>query len=152
MDGFYEWAAGTAGGPLTKQGKPRKQPVYVHRLDGEPLAVAGLWSAWRDPAAAAGEPWLHSATVITTAANGTMEPIHDRMPAILPASAWAEWLDPANDDVAALGKLLIPAPDSLLAVRKVSTEVNNVRSKGPELIAPVDEQPADDDAAGSGDG
>ncbi len=49
MDGFYEWAAGTADGPLTKQGKPAKQPMFIQRLDGEPLAVAGLWSAWRDP-------------------------------------------------------------------------------------------------------
>ena len=52
MDGFYEWAAGTPDGPLTKQGKPAKQPMFIQRLDGEPLAVAGLWSAWRDPNAA----------------------------------------------------------------------------------------------------
>ncbi len=134
MDGFYEWAAGTPDGPLTKQGKPAKQPMFIQRLDGEPLAVAGLWSAWRDPNAAPDSPWLHSATVVTTAANGTMEPIHDRMPVILPASAWDEWLDPDNEDIAALGKLLIPAPDTLLTTRKVSTEVNNVRNKGPHLI------------------
>ena len=140
MDGFYEWAAGSAEGPRTKQGKPAKQPMYVHRLDGEPLAVAGLWSAWRDPADPPESPWLHSATVVTTAANGTMEPIHDRMPVILPASAWQEWLDPTNDDLSALGKLLIPAPDSLLTTHKVSTEVNNVRNKGPELTQPVEDQ------------
>ena len=136
MDGFYEWAAGTPDGPLTKQGKPAKQPMFIHRLDGEPLAVAGLWSAWRDPADASDAPWLHSATVVTTAANGTMEPIHDRMPVILPASAWAEWLDPDNEDITALSKLLIPAPDTLLTMHKVSTDVNNVRNKGPHLTDP----------------
>jgi putative SOS response-associated peptidase YedK len=54
MDGFYEWKAGEPGGPLTKAGKPAKQPMFIHRLDGEPLAVAGLWSAWRDKEAPTG--------------------------------------------------------------------------------------------------
>lgn len=137
MDGFYEWQAGRPGGPVTKAGKPAKQPMYIRRLDGEPLAVAGLWSAWRDPAEQ-GSDWLHSAAVITTSANGTMAPIHDRMPVILPQSAWAAWLDPANADVESLSSLLVPAPDDLLTTHPVSTSVNNVRLKGPELIEPVD--------------
>ena len=137
MDGFYEWAPGTEDGPVTKAGKPAKRPHFVHRLDGEPLAVAGLWSAWRDKQAEAETPFLHSAAVITTSANGTMEVIHDRMPVILPASKWQEWLDPANDDLAALTGLLVPAPDSLLTMHEVSTDVNNVRTKGPQLIEGV---------------
>ncbi len=137
MDGFYEWAPGRPDGPVTKAGKPMKRPMFIHRLDGEPLAVAGLWTAWRDKAAGPDAPWLHSATVLTTSANGTMTPIHDRMPVILPASKWAEWLDPANDDVTELGKLLVPAPDSLLTMQQVGTDVNNVRNKGAELIEPV---------------
>ena len=48
MDGFYEWKAGAADGPVHAKGKPVKQPMFIHRLDGEPLAVAGLWTAWRD--------------------------------------------------------------------------------------------------------
>jgi putative SOS response-associated peptidase YedK len=138
MDGFYEWQAGQPAGALTRGGKPAKQPMYVHRLDGEPLAVAGLWSAWRDPAAGADAPWLHTVTVLTTAANATMAPVHDRMPVILPATAWREWLDPTNHDIAALTGLLVPAPDHLLTMHPVSTDVNNVRNKGPELIAPID--------------
>jgi putative SOS response-associated peptidase YedK len=137
MDGFYEWAQGSPDGPLTPKGVPAKRPMFVHRPDGEPLAVAGLWSAWRDKAAGQDAPWLHSATVVTTAANATMSPIHDRMPVILPRSAWATWLDPANDDVELLGSLLVPAPDDLLVVNEVSTDVNNVRNKGPQLIEPI---------------
>jgi putative SOS response-associated peptidase YedK len=137
MDGFYEWKAGEPGGPVTKSGKPAKQPMYINRLDGEPLAVAGLWSAWRDPAADPDADWLHSATVVTTSANGTMSPIHDRMPVILPQSAWETWLDPQNQNLESLSGLLIPASDSLLTVRAVGTEVNNVRNKGPELIEPA---------------
>jgi putative SOS response-associated peptidase YedK len=139
MDGFYEWQAGAADGPVTKSGKPVKQPMFIHRLDGEPLAVAGLWSAWRDKEAGPDADWLHSATVVTTSANATMSPIHDRMPVILPQSAWSTWLDPENQDLEMLSGLLVPAPDTLLTVHAVSTAVNNVRNKGPELILPADD-------------
>jgi putative SOS response-associated peptidase YedK len=33
--------------------------------------------------------------------------------------------------------LLVPAPDDLLVVNEVSTDVNNVRNKGPQLIEPI---------------
>ena len=137
MDGFYEWQAANADSPVNAKGKPVKQPMFIHRVDDEPLAVAGIWSAWRDKNGPADAPWLHSCAVITTSANNTMAPVHDRMPVILPASAWAKWLDPATDDVEALQAMLVPAPDSLLTMHKVSTDVNNVRNKGPELIEPV---------------
>ena len=106
MDGFYEWKAGVEGGPVNTKGKLLKQPMFIHRADGEPLAVAGLWTRWRDPDDPEGR-YLHSATVITTAANATMVPVHDRMPVILPASRWATWLDPANDDLDVLAPLLV---------------------------------------------
>ncbi len=139
MDGFYEWQA--------LPGQKAKQPHFVHRVDGEPLAVAGLWSTWRDRAASAdAEPragigpqgWLHSCTVVTTAANETMAAIHDRMPVILPASAWEAWLDPTNEDLGALGQLLVPAPSSLLTMHPVSTEVNKVANDEVRLLDPVD--------------
>ena len=144
MEGFYEWKAGTEGGPVTAKGKPAKQPYFIHRLDGEPLAVAGLWAAWRDKDGGPDAPWLHSCTVITTSANETMAPIHDRMPVILPATAWDAWLDPDNNDLVDLNGLLVPASDSLLTMHPVSTEVNKVSNKGPELIEPIDpSDPAD---------
>ena len=59
-------AGGHRGWPVTPKGKPAKQPMFIHRLDGEPLAVAGLWSAWRDKAAGDEAPWLHTRTVVTT--------------------------------------------------------------------------------------
>lgn len=131
-DGFYEWAK--------VPGQKTKQPYFIHRADGEPIAFAGLWEEWRGPDKDAGDR-LRSATIITTTPNGLMATIHDRMPVILPPSAWDEWLDPANDDLVALGKLLVPAPDHLLVLRPVSTEVNNVRNGGPQLTDPID--PAD---------
>jgi putative SOS response-associated peptidase YedK len=137
MDGFYEWKAGTADGPITAKGKPAKQPMFIHRADDEQMAVAGLWTAWKDPATAGeGETplWLLSATVITTAANDTMSPVHDRMPVMVPKSRWAEWLDPTNDDVESLSTLFDMRADDSLVMHPVSTEVNSVRNNRSELI------------------
>ncbi|MEN9644105.1 MAG: hypothetical protein RL238_774 [Actinomycetota bacterium] len=137
MDGFYEWQAPGEGAPVGKSGKPIKTPMFIHQVDGEPLAVAGLWATWRDKELGPEAPWLHSCTVITTSSNGTMAPVHDRMPVILPQSAWAAWLDPTNADIAELTSLLVPASDDILTMHAVSTAVNNVRNKGAELIDPV---------------
>ncbi|MCD9623108.1 SOS response-associated peptidase [Rhabdothermincola salaria] len=137
-DGFYEWKA--------VPGQKRKQPVYIHRPDGEPLAFAGLWEVWRDPGASdaereAGGGSLRSCTIITGEPNETVRPVHDRMPVILPRSQWDTWLDPDVHDLEVLGRLLVPAPPSLVALRPVSTEVNNVRNKGAHLVDEVDPVP-----------
>lgn len=131
-DGFYEWKKLEAGT------KPKKQPMYIHRADGRPLAFAGLWSVWRGPDHDQ-EP-LRSLTIITTTPNGLMAPIHDRMPAILTEDRWATWLDRDNHDLDALGRLLAPVDDELLAVTPVGNLVNNVRNNGPELVEPAPEQ------------
>ena len=136
MDGFYEWKAGAEGGPVNAKGKLLKQPMYIHRADGDPLAVAGLWTRWKDPDDPEGR-FLHSVTVITTAANRTVAPVHDRMPAMLPSSEWATWLDPANQDLDVLAPLLVGCDDDVLVMHEVSTEVNNVRNNRADLIAPV---------------
>jgi putative SOS response-associated peptidase YedK len=122
-DGFYEWKK--------IPGEKRKQPYYIQRRDGERLAFAGLWEVWRGPDKDQ-EP-LRSATIITTEPNSLMAKIHNRMPVILPESAWATWLDRDNDDLDLLGKLLVPAPPRLLTMHPVSTDVNNVRNNGPQL-------------------
>jgi putative SOS response-associated peptidase YedK len=137
-DGFYEWQK-LGDGP-----KPRKQPVYAERVDGEPLALAGLWELWKPKETPDGDgsddpsTWVRSCTIITTEPNATMAPIHDRMPVLLPPSAWSSWLDPTNDDLDSLGQLLVPAPDELLRVHPVSTRVNNVRNDDSALIEPFD--------------
>jgi putative SOS response-associated peptidase YedK len=136
MDGFYEWKPGRDDGPLNAKGKPLKQPLFIGRLDREPLAVAGLWTAWKDPTDPESR-FLHSATVITTSANKLMEPVHNRMPVLIPKSAWAAWLDPKNDDVSTLSDIFAPRDDGLLTMHEVSTDVNNVRNIGPSLIQPL---------------
>jgi len=138
-DGFYEWRAVT--------GQKTKQPYFIHRRDDEPLAFAGLWETWT-PKGGDGTDRLRSTTIITTDANETMAPIHDRMPVVLPPSAWDRWLDPDYHDVAALGSLLVPAPPQLLTVHPVSTDVGNVNNRGPHLIDPL---PADRVLGGDAD-
>jgi putative SOS response-associated peptidase YedK len=66
-----------------------------------------------------------------------MRPVHDRMPAILVPEHWKEWLDPANHDIEALGRLLDGGPADLLEMHEVSTDVNNVRNNRPDLTDPV---------------
>lgn len=128
-DGFYEWEK--------LPGQKTKQPWFVHRCDGEPMAFAGLWEQWRGTGPD-GIECLRSATILTTRANQTMEPIHDRMPVILPRSAWGRWLDRDNRDTASLAALLVPAPEDMLALRAVGAAVGNVANDGPGLIEPID--------------
>jgi putative SOS response-associated peptidase YedK len=132
VDGFYEWRK--------VPGQKAKQPYFIRRTDGEPMAIAGLWEVWRpeDDVDRTTDP-LRSCTIITGAPNEKMADIHDRMPVILPPSAWAQWLDRENDDLETLGKLLVPAPASIIEVHPVSRAVNNVRENGPELIEPAEE-------------
>ena len=126
-DAFYEWQVRELGG------KRQKAPYVIRHRDGSPLAFAGLWEVWHD---AEDQP-LRTCVIITTEANRLLAPIHDRMPVVLPPDAWDEWLDPENQDVTRLQKLLVPAPAKEFEAYEISTLVNNVRHEGPELIAPI---------------
>jgi putative SOS response-associated peptidase YedK len=136
-DGFYEWKK--------VPGQKAKQPYFIHRVDGEPMAFAGLWEIWRPPedTERTSDP-LRSCTIITGKPNEKIAEIHDRMPVMLPPSAWEAWLDRDNGDLEALGKLLVPVPASLLDLHPVSRAVNNVQDNGPELIDPAPEDPGQD--------
>ncbi len=128
MDGYYEWKPNPDN---PKRG--RKTPYFFYRPDGAPLMVAGLWSVWRADEASEG---LLTCTVITTDAVGEFADVHDRMPLSLAAADWDRWLDP---DAPAPAGLLAATPDvAVLAMREVSTLVNNVANNGPELLEPSD--------------
>ena len=105
--GFYEW--------LRKEGG--KQPYYVRMRDERPFAFAGLWDRWEGPAGGA----VESCTILTTAANDVLAPIHDRMPVILPRAEYGKWLDPALTDTDSLVPLLAPfRPDEMVAYPVIS--------------------------------
>lgn len=133
-DGYYEWYAGTD--PVT--GKARKQPFFIRPRGDRPLAMAGLYEIWRDPAAAADEgSFRWTCTVITTRAQDAVGHLHDRMPLIVEPARYATWLDPTQQDAATLLGLLVPAAPGRLDAYPVSHEVNNVRNNGPHLVEPL---------------
>ncbi len=122
--GFYEWK---------KTGGKTKTPYYFSLKGGEPFAFAGLWTVWR----AGSDDELRTFTIITTAANELMEPVHDRMPVILHGRDEARWLDPElrrPDDVL---PLLKPFPSGEMECYEVSTYVNSYKNQGPECIKPA---------------
>ena len=73
---------------------------------------------------------IETFTILSTAANATLTPIHHRMPVILSPGAFETWLSGGN-------VALDPTPETLLAVHPVSTRVNSPRHDDPECIAPT---------------
>jgi putative SOS response-associated peptidase YedK len=125
VDGFYEWRReGTA-----------RQPYRIFRADGRPLALAGLWSGWRNPDS--GEV-RRTFTIVTTTPNAVVAPLHDRMPVIVPDDAWARWLDPTPAEPGELRALLEPTDTVALEIAPASRLVNDVRHDGPELLLALD--------------
>jgi putative SOS response-associated peptidase YedK len=125
-DGFYEWQK--------LSDRKQKQPWFFRRRDGEPLAFAGLWEIWHDKSAGDDAPRVRSCVIITTDANDVIRPVHDRMPVVLPESAWDEWLDGDNHDVEKLQRLLVPAPPEQFEAWAVPLLVNTPANNGPELL------------------
>jgi len=104
VSAFFEWRV--------IPGERKKQKLRFVSVDGNPLALAGLWEHWTAPDS--GEV-VESYTVITTTANGLMAPIHDRMPVILADKDWAAWLDPNTGNPLLLDSMLRPCPDEVLS-------------------------------------
>ena len=126
VDAFYEWK---------REGSIR-QPYAIARVDGRPLALAGLWAGWHDPET---DAVRRTFTIVTTTPNDQIADLHDRMPVILSDDAWERWLDPAPADPGELIGLLQPVADIALRIQAVSRAVNDVRRDGPELLEPLAE-------------
>ena len=122
-DGFYEWQ---------KLGK-RKRPMRIVMRSGDPFAFAGLWETWRDPQGDV----IPSCTIITTSANDTLSPIHDRMPVILRRDLEDFWLDDSVTEPDALKSVLNPYDDGGMEAYEVSALVNSARNNGPEVLERV---------------
>jgi putative SOS response-associated peptidase YedK len=126
-DGFYEWKQN----PAMKS----KQPIYIRLKDNHPFAFAGLWELWKSPEGSE----VRSCTIITTQPNSLMEPIHNRMPVILPPDAYDIWLATEDRQATQLNGLLVPYPASEMIAFPVSRMVNSPQTDTPALINPVGE-------------
>ena len=119
-DAFYEW---------DRSSHPR-QPYAIGPADpAGMLGLAGIWSSSRDRGV--------TAAILTTRPNALVAPIHNRMPVILPPDLLGDWLDPSAS-LSELEPLLNPAPEDLLRIWPVSTEVNRVAADGPHLLRPIE--------------
>lgn len=118
-DAFYEWQ--------TEDGA--KHPWAIARADGQPLAFAGLWEGWRG----ADGSIIRSYAIVTTDANDTLRPLHERMPVVLEPSDWPLWLGETEADPT---PLLVPSAAGFRTWR-VGTAVNNVRNDSAALLEPV---------------
>jgi putative SOS response-associated peptidase YedK len=126
-DGFYEW----------QRQSGRSQPFLIGERDQRPFGMAGLWDVWR------GEDGtrVESCTILTTAPNELVQPLHDRMPAILAPDDFERWLDRREEDPARLLALLKPCPNDELVLRPVSTRVNDPGNDDPECLTSVEIEP-----------
>jgi putative SOS response-associated peptidase YedK len=136
VDSFYEWRREAKG----------KRPFSIDRPDGRPLALAGLWSGWKDKET--GEI-RRTFTILTTGPNALMRTIHDRMPVVVPEEDWDRWLDPTADDPDELVALLVPAADGSLEAHPVSRLVNDARNDGPALVEPLGPPEGIDERSGT---
>ena len=128
-DGFYEWQ---------RRGGTR-QPWLFGLRDGAPMIFAGLWERWTVPEGAAltgslaernpGDA-VETCTILTTAANETVAPVHGRMPVILAPDAWDVWL---AGEAVPLG----PYPADAMMAHPVSTHVNRPANDDPRCVEPV---------------
>ncbi len=127
-DGFYEWRQ-LPEGP--------KQAFHITRDDGVPFAFAGLWSIWGAPEG----PRLRTCTILTTAANRAVAPLHDRMPVILEPDQEEPWLDAATPQEA-LREMLAGLQSAQTALRPVGPAVNDARYDGPRCLEEPEDRPA----------
>ena len=135
MDGYFEWKEQLRHDAI----KPIKQPYYFiansqsrYSHTGV-LAVAGLWTAWKDPNQPNSQV-VHTVVALTTDANDMVGQVHHRMPVLLDPSGVANWLDEKNSKP--LAQIQVVDNDALV-VCAVNTKVNNSRNNGSELIEPI---------------
>lgn len=121
-DGYFEWYG------YEVAGKKLKQPFFIHPLDEQTFAMAGVYEFWKTPEG----NWLTSCAIITTTAADNLGVIHDRMP--MTVTDRNAWLDPHLTHPSAAQALLTTVPMEGYAVSK---SVGFMRNDYPSLIEPI---------------
>ncbi len=118
--GFYEWR---------RDGKNKSQPYWIRPKGGGIVAFAGLMETFAEP----GGSEIDTGAILTTAANGDIAHIHDRMPVVIKPEDFARWLDCRTQEPRDVADLLQPPEQGLFEAIPVSDRVNKVANTGPEL-------------------
>nr|WP_239534173.1 SOS response-associated peptidase [Thalassobacillus pellis] len=118
-DSFYEWQR-------TDNGKQAKRISLKER---KLFAFAGLWDKWKQD-----EEELYTCTILTKKANTFMEPIHDRMPIILPKEQQDNWIEPVKWEPEEAHDFVTQLTLDDLDAYNVSDYVNSAKNEGPECI------------------
>lgn len=124
-DGFYEW----------KKNGAKKQPFYIHLKSGKVFGFAGLWDHWKSPET--GEV-IETCTIITGEPNETVRPIHDRMPRIITADKFEEWLDVDIKEPERIKNVLRSIAPDLVEAYPVSTFVNKPSNDSEECVRKIE--------------
>jgi len=124
-DGFYEWQKDLASN--------KKTPFYISLQSRQPFTFAGIWDTWSSPDGSN----LQTCCIITTQPNELVAPIHNRMPVILPSTAYQQWLDPLESRAEVLLPLLKPYPASEMQAYPVSRLVNAAANDSPDCVRPA---------------
>ena len=124
-DGFFEWES--------ISGQKTKQPHYFQLANQKPFGFAGLWEIWFSPDGSE----IRSCTIITTTPNKLVEPIHNRMPAIIMRDDYSHWLSTGDLATSESLPLLKPFPESQMKSHPVSLFVNNPANDSSECILPI---------------
>lgn len=119
-DGFYEWR--------TEYGV--RQPYFIRRRDGAPLAFAALWDRWDR---------TESCAIATTDANQLLLPLHDRMPVVLSPEDLDPWLDETEREFERVRAVLRPCASDLLEAYPVTPRVNRVGEDDEAFVEPLDD-------------
>lgn len=136
--GFYEWKP--------QPGGRKGQAYWIRPRRGGLVAFAGLMETYAEP----GGSEIDTGAILTTAANGAIAHIHERMPVVVRPEDFERWLDCRTLEPRDVLDLMRPAEPDFFEAVPVSDLVNKVANTGPEIQERMEEAGAAQDPAKEG--
>jgi putative SOS response-associated peptidase YedK len=130
--GFYEWRRPPGG-------KGKSQAFHVRPKGGGLVGLAALWESWMG----ADGTEIDTGAILTTSANETFQPIHDRLPVAISPEKFDFWLDTVNQEPRDVQPLLVAPDEDFWEAIPVGDAVNKVANRGPEIQTRVEDRPVE---------
>lgn len=119
-NGFYEW----------RREGTKKQPFVIKPKGRDLISFAGMYDLWKDEKGNV----VPTFTIITSPADSTVSPIHDRMPVMLSPDGEKVWLNHEVRDPELLEDTLRKQTEHDLEAYPVSDRVNSGEENDASLI------------------